>query len=274
MTILILFQNKSNYQKLTDYYFLFDFWLCYFVFADPQTMQPQKAIDAIGKTLQMQYERLQPRVYIHFFLLSTLRLYLLWMKPNFTFQKQWHNFSLRFSTCVCVCVCVNLKARYKQCLDPTLEDVKKLCISLRRAAKEDRVLFHYNGHGVPKPTNNGEIWVFNKVRHGGDISHLSSLISNSISSLFFHFLASFKKKIKWIVQIWAELNWNVVFDWRDTHNIFPSLFMNFKVGSQHRQFMFLIVLLRVSSSNGSINSLNSGNKNKRFSFSPFVSYSH
>jgi regulator-associated protein of mTOR len=23
-------------------------------------------------------------------------------------------------------------------------------------------LFHYNGHGVPKPTNNGEIWVFNK----------------------------------------------------------------------------------------------------------------
>lgn len=23
------------------------------------------------------------------------------------------------------------------------------------------MLFHYNGHGVPKPTNNGEIWVFN-----------------------------------------------------------------------------------------------------------------
>jgi regulator-associated protein of mTOR len=81
---------------------------------DPLSMQPQKAIDAIGKALQMQYERLQPR------------------------------------------------ARYKLCLDPTLEDVKKLCISLRRNAKEERVLFHYNGHGVPKPTNNGEIWVFNK----------------------------------------------------------------------------------------------------------------
>ncbi|XP_040970445.1 regulatory-associated protein of TOR 1 isoform X1 [Gossypium hirsutum] len=26
-----------------------------------------------------------------------------------------------------------------------------------------RVLFHYNGHGVPKPTANGEIWLFNKV---------------------------------------------------------------------------------------------------------------
>ena len=23
------------------------------------------------------------------------------------------------------------------------------------------MLFHYNGHGVPKPTSNGELWVFN-----------------------------------------------------------------------------------------------------------------
>lgn len=55
------------------------------------------------------------------------------------------------------------KARYKQSLDPTVEDVKKLCISLRRNAKEERVLFHYNGHGVPRPTANGEIWVFNRT---------------------------------------------------------------------------------------------------------------
>ncbi|XP_060573452.1 regulatory-associated protein of mTOR-like isoform X2 [Ruditapes philippinarum] len=54
------------------------------------------------------------------------------------------------------------RARYKQTLDPTVEEVKKLCTSLRRNAKEERVLFHYNGHGVPKPTVNGEIWVFNK----------------------------------------------------------------------------------------------------------------
>jgi regulatory associated protein of mTOR len=25
------------------------------------------------------------------------------------------------------------------------------------------VLFHYNGHGVPQPTANGEIWVFNRT---------------------------------------------------------------------------------------------------------------
>nr|XP_023022051.1 regulatory-associated protein of mTOR-like [Leptinotarsa decemlineata] len=55
------------------------------------------------------------------------------------------------------------RARYKQSLDPTSDDIKKLCTSLRRSAKEERVLFHYNGHGVPKPTSNGEIWVFNRT---------------------------------------------------------------------------------------------------------------
>ncbi|XP_075158301.1 regulatory associated protein of MTOR complex 1 [Haematobia irritans] len=55
------------------------------------------------------------------------------------------------------------RARYKKCHDPTVEDVKKLCTSLRRNAKGERILFHYNGHGVPKPTANGEIWVFNKT---------------------------------------------------------------------------------------------------------------
>ncbi|XP_017054890.1 LOW QUALITY PROTEIN: regulatory-associated protein of mTOR [Drosophila ficusphila] len=55
------------------------------------------------------------------------------------------------------------RARYKKCHDPTMEDVKKLCTSLRRNAKGERILFHYNGHGVPKPTVNGEIWVFNKT---------------------------------------------------------------------------------------------------------------
>lgn len=55
------------------------------------------------------------------------------------------------------------RARYKHSLDPTVDEVKRLCTSLRRNAKDERVLFHYNGHGVPKPTANGEIWVFNKT---------------------------------------------------------------------------------------------------------------
>lgn len=57
----------------------------------------------------------------------------------------------------------SLQARYKCQLDPTVDEVKKLCTTCRRYAKSERVLFHYNGHGVPKPTANGEIWVFNKV---------------------------------------------------------------------------------------------------------------
>ena len=81
---------------------------------NPLSMQPQKALDAIGKALQAQYERWQPR------------------------------------------------AKYKLQLDPTVEDVKKLCVSCRRNAKNERVLLHYNGHGVPRPTVNGEVWVFNK----------------------------------------------------------------------------------------------------------------
>ncbi|KAK4538664.1 hypothetical protein CDCA_CDCA19G4689 [Cyanidium caldarium] len=81
---------------------------------DPFSLAPQKALDAIGKTLQLQYERWQPR------------------------------------------------ARYRVATDPTMEEVKKLCVSLRRSAREERVLFHFNGHGVPKPTSNGEVWVFNK----------------------------------------------------------------------------------------------------------------
>eukprot|EP00944_MAST-04C_sp_MAST-4C-sp1_P007823 g7823.t1 len=54
------------------------------------------------------------------------------------------------------------RARYKTLLDPTVSLVKKLCGSLRRQAKGERILFHYNGHGVPRPTSNGEIWMFNK----------------------------------------------------------------------------------------------------------------
>ena len=81
---------------------------------NPLAMQPAKALEAIGKALQAQYERWQPR------------------------------------------------AKYKMQLDPTVEDVKKLCQSCRRNARNERVLLHYNGHGVPRPTANGEIWVFNK----------------------------------------------------------------------------------------------------------------
>ncbi|KAI9808784.1 MAG: hypothetical protein M1825_003937 [Sarcosagium campestre] len=57
---------------------------------------------------------------------------------------------------------LSIRTRYKQYLDPSVDETKKFCSQLRRNAKDERVLFHYNGHGVPKPTASGEIWVFNK----------------------------------------------------------------------------------------------------------------
>ncbi|WVR06256.1 hypothetical protein IAU60_003286 [Kwoniella sp. DSM 27419] len=57
---------------------------------------------------------------------------------------------------------LNPKVKYKAFLDPSIEETKKQCMAMRRSAKEERVVFYYNGHGVPKPTPSGEIWVFNK----------------------------------------------------------------------------------------------------------------
>ena len=57
---------------------------------------------------------------------------------------------------------LSLRTRYKQYLDPSVDETKRFCVSLRRNAKDERVLFHYNGHGVPLPTASGELWVFNK----------------------------------------------------------------------------------------------------------------
>jgi hypothetical protein len=54
------------------------------------------------------------------------------------------------------------KAKYRILLDPIADEVRRLCLNLRRIAGEERVLFHYNGHGVPRPTVNGEIWVYNR----------------------------------------------------------------------------------------------------------------
>ncbi|BFZ58664.1 Target of rapamycin complex 1 subunit kog1 [Savitreella phatthalungensis] len=58
---------------------------------------------------------------------------------------------------------LSMRTRYKIYLDPSVEETKKFCAAQRRNAKDERVLFHYNGHGVPKPTASGEIWVFNKT---------------------------------------------------------------------------------------------------------------
>ncbi|KAI0348333.1 hypothetical protein BDW22DRAFT_1350515 [Trametopsis cervina] len=54
------------------------------------------------------------------------------------------------------------KIMYKAFLDPSDNELRDGCIKARQQAKDDAVLFYYNGHGVPKPTPSGELWCFNK----------------------------------------------------------------------------------------------------------------
>lgn len=54
------------------------------------------------------------------------------------------------------------KIQYKPILDPSYEELKRWCVSMRKQAGQDAVLFYYNGHGVPRPTPSGELWCFNK----------------------------------------------------------------------------------------------------------------
>lgn len=57
---------------------------------------------------------------------------------------------------------LSTRTRYKVFTDPIVEDMKRNCANQRRVAKDERVLFYYNGYGVPRPTPGGEIWVFNR----------------------------------------------------------------------------------------------------------------
>lgn len=54
------------------------------------------------------------------------------------------------------------RMRYKRAIDPSVEDVRNMCQILRKYSKNERVLLHYNGSGVPRPTADGEIWLFDK----------------------------------------------------------------------------------------------------------------
>ncbi|KAG6849018.1 hypothetical protein H0H93_011963, partial [Arthromyces matolae] len=57
---------------------------------------------------------------------------------------------------------LSAKVAYKPILDPSQDDLKRFCQHARRQAKDEAVLFYYNGHGVPKPTASGELWCFNR----------------------------------------------------------------------------------------------------------------
>jgi len=71
------------------------------------------------------------------------------------------------------------KAKYKLCLDPTSDELRRVSHGLRKTARSDRLLVHYNGHGVPKPTANGELWCF-----GRNLTHYAPLPVSELCSWF------------------------------------------------------------------------------------------
>ena len=74
------------------------------------------------------------------------------------------------------------RARYRQSLDPTVEEIRRLATGLRRNARDERVLFHYNGHGVPKPT--GTTWEQTSLVLGSHLAKRlkpqSQIVKNSL----------------------------------------------------------------------------------------------
>lgn len=59
--------------------------------------------------------------------------------------------------------CLHALAHHTTLLLTAVDDVRKLATSQRRHARDERVMIHFNGHGVPRPTKAGELWVFNKL---------------------------------------------------------------------------------------------------------------
>ncbi|OLY83863.1 WD repeat-containing protein mip1 [Smittium mucronatum] len=57
---------------------------------------------------------------------------------------------------------ISKTTHFRAALDPAYEEFKRLISHVRQEIKDDRMLLHYNGHGVPKPSAGGDIWVFNK----------------------------------------------------------------------------------------------------------------
>ncbi|KAM5532495.1 hypothetical protein V8D89_013848 [Ganoderma adspersum] len=56
-------------------------------------------------------------------------------------------------------ITTNFKISYKSILDPSRDDLKHFCVTWHMFALEDAVLFHYDGHGVPKPTPEIQNWL-------------------------------------------------------------------------------------------------------------------
>lgn len=139
---------------------------------DPRSLNAQRALETIGGNLQRQYERCFFKIWhITKFRWETVSVLHLTVYCSFTYLKSFvkSNEMVQVAAEGTISPIVgpnswrgSLTISKKQLPGHGCHQVRRLATGLRRAAREERVLFHYNGHGVPKPTANGEIWVFNR----------------------------------------------------------------------------------------------------------------
>ena len=90
--------------------------------------------------------------------------------PNYTTTVCWFDPSTLTKTKSSSLVGASLNQQYRRwskntfkgiyCLDPCSDDVKSKCVEVRAKSEKNIALFHYNGHGVPGPSKDGDLWVF------------------------------------------------------------------------------------------------------------------
>eukprot|EP01084_Bolivina_argentea_P292195 502276_1 len=123
------------------------------------------------------------------------------------------------------------KLNIKKILDGNPELVRQTCGHLRQYATDRRVIFHYNGHGVPRPTDHGELWFFN--------SNFSEYLPVSILD---------------IVQ-WLQTPSILIIDCSSAG----------KIVSSFKQYEPILKQQKLLNNNNNNNNLNSNNNNVKFS---------
>ncbi|KAJ2557662.1 Target of rapamycin complex 1 subunit kog1, partial [Coemansia sp. RSA 1822] len=62
------------------------------------------------------------------------------------------------------------KIIYKPLIDCDVLRLQRNSLHFRNVAKDQRILFHYNGHGMPPPTNDGCFWAFKPQTRSGYVA--------------------------------------------------------------------------------------------------------
>ncbi|KAJ1832635.1 Target of rapamycin complex 1 subunit kog1 [Coemansia sp. RSA 2711] len=75
------------------------------------------------------------------------------------------------------------KLEIKPLVDCDIARLQRNCQQFRARAPDERVIFYYNGHGVPEPTADGSLWVFQRPPTGNGFMRNSNFTPVSAATL-------------------------------------------------------------------------------------------